>query len=336
MGQGQCALVSVSVPGSAPGAEWLVYVGGQSVGSVFGSAPCGPLFVQGGDVISIQSSPNTIFLQDPGGAVAVGVVGAQGELSPSGGITGGGLPVGVNVVAASYILTGPVSATTPVLNISQNARGVIVASTTTPQPTPGGPNFIPIDLVAMTIQYGGSGGGLAGLWWYAVTGGSQFTITFASAPTAWFVEEVDYDFDFYEVARGLGVYVVTVANPVTGADWGYSLPAPGRLVAAIATFDTSAAAGTRLPTLYMTNSPPTVINGRWPANTGQGPSSGNRCTWSKGGASPTALLGTAGNTFSLAGLPDILLPAGSSIGSLTAGMDVADGWNSIFLTLAPI
>lgn len=227
MGQGQVALVSVSVPNSPPGTQWDVFVGGQLIGSVYGASPLGPIWLAGGDVVTMTSAANNFFLQSPGGAVEVGVVGNQGELSPPGAINGGGLPVGVNVIGVSAIPS--TSSTTTTLQLSQNARGVIIVSDQPPAYPPplSGPYFVPLNLAAMQLQAGQTTDFVPGAWWYQIEAGSTFTVSFKGVPIAWVAYEVDYDFDFdaaYDALIQNGCYI---GLSITGSSGGFLVDSSG-------------------------------------------------------------------------------------------------------------
>ncbi len=88
--QGNQGNVSVSVPGSAAGVRWNIYVSGTLVGSTEGNAPFGPIYLGAADVVTIQGSP------PPGsGSGDAALVGATGSLSddmtPGSPIAGGGI-----------------------------------------------------------------------------------------------------------------------------------------------------------------------------------------------------------------------------------------------------
>jgi hypothetical protein len=148
---------------------------------------------------------------------------------------------------------------------------------------------------------------------------------------------VDYDFDFMEVARSLGVYSVAVPNPGAGLDWSYTLPAPARVLSVAASFVASGAAATRYPFLNLAGGD-LIQTPFTPAGITAGQAFNLYCTLD-GPTPPVAAAGAlpSGSKLINSGLtPSALLPAGSQVGSLTGGLQAADQWEGIVLTLAPI
>ncbi len=337
IGIGSVGLVSVSVPNSAPGTQWLVSIGGQQINSVYGAASMGPYWVQGGDVITIQSGPISIFSASPGNAVAVGVIGNQGELSPTGLQSGGGVPVGNNLIGdlAGFPLSPFNAGTiTPSLNFSLNARGILVSADSPPIVPPGSAGqYLPVDNAALKGQYGGSA--TEGTWYLPTFGITSIQVAFAGTPTYYLVAEIDYDFDFYEVARGLGVYSVAVPNPATGTNWNYTLTAPARIVAIQAILETSSTVANRFPFIQTSLFDSYAITAAAVAASTTLGLNGYR----GGPTTPVLAPGpnSAGSNLLNFYVPDWgLLPAGASIGSNIGNMDAGDRWINIALQLLPI
>lgn len=229
--------------------------------------------------------------------------------------------------------SAPTSVLTPVINPSASARGILISSTSPPiLPPPTLGNYIPINLGALALQYGGNAG--SGTWFVATGGQSGFQVEFAAIPTAWAIQEVDYDFDFIEAARALGVYTV-FATPTTGADWTYTLPCPGRLVTVLPIFAASAAAANRFAFLFGGNFFQVPMNQTaWVAGQDY------NITGYVGGPqppSPNPTQNTAGSFVPNFGIPNApLLPPGTVIDSNTNGLQAGDRWLQIALTFAPI
>ena len=220
-GQGSVALVSVSVPNSPPGTQWLVSIGGQEINGIYGAAAAGPYWCQGGDVITVQSTPGTIFTAPPGNAVAIGVVGNEGELSPSGVQSGGGIPIGNNLIAdlqAFPLSPFGAGTVTPSINFSLNARGLIVSANSPPISPPGSASqYFPIDQAAFLGSAGGNA--FEGTWWIATPGLESIQIAFAGTPTYYLVAEIDYDFDFPNLFQVMAEIGVTL--PLSAASGGF-------------------------------------------------------------------------------------------------------------------
>jgi hypothetical protein len=332
--QGFDAVISVAVPGSPAGIQWQVFISGNLTGSIYGGAPLGPLFLAGGDVVTILSvlnipGVNNIEAVSVGNAVAVGAIGTQGELPPQAITTGGGIPVGNSILAINLAPSGTYSDTIPT---SSNSRGILVFSDTTPvTPAAGQGPYVPVTLSALSIQYGAPDG--IGVWYSWTPPGGDVTVVFATTPLAYEVYEVDYDFDFMEVARSLGVYTIQVPNPAPGADWSYTLPAPARLVEVTATLAASAAAATRFPRFYFTNT------GLATANTPMTPAgvTASQDYLASGwpGAALVAGAASASLFYGSYPIPDMLL-AGGTIKSATNNIQAADQWGGVVLTLSPI
>ena len=211
--QGFAASVSVAVPGSGAAVDWTVLVSGQIVGSTLGAQPCGPIYLGQGDVLSLVGDPIT----NVGVAVASGAIGLPTDIPPASIITNNAQGiVGANLVAVG--IASPSAA----IPLNGNVRGILVL--TNPSVYPTGPPgytglFLPVNQNAMAAQYGATG--LAdGVWFLPTAGLPSVQVAFSGA-TNWQIYYVEEDFDFYEVARGLGVYTVTVPNPAAGADWSY-------------------------------------------------------------------------------------------------------------------
>lgn len=333
--EGFNALISVSVPGASAGSGWEVLISGNLTSTIYGANPCGPLWLSGGDVVTITSTlaiPGTttgfnlpIATLEPGNAVSVGAIGLQGELPPSSLVTAGGIPAGL---AFANINVAPTSAITPAITISGNARGILVISNMMPELEPFGP-FLPVDWPAMGIQYGTPAVG--GTWWASTGGAGSVTLDFGTIPSFYIVLEVDYDFDFVEACRALGAWTVTVSSPAPGANWTYTLPGPARLVALAANYQASVAAANRYPFFFLTNGSVNIAYS-------PGPTTAQTATdlWSYSVYPGAPNVTSVGAGISLAPLPDIFMPAGYVIGGYQSGMPVGDQWSAIELVLSPI
>ena len=195
--QGFAASVSVAVPGSGAAVDWTVLVSGQIVGSTLGAQPCGPIYLGQGDVLSLVGDPIT----NVGVAVASGAIGLPTDIPPASIITNNAQGiVGANLVAVG--IASPSAA----IPLNGNVRGILVL--TNPSVYPTGPPgytglFLPVNQNAMAAQYGATG--LAdGVWFLPTAGLPSVQVAFSGA-TNWQIYYVEEDFDFYEVARGLGV-----------------------------------------------------------------------------------------------------------------------------------
>jgi hypothetical protein len=323
--QGFAASVSVAVPGSGAAVDWTVLVSGQIVGSTLGAQPCGPIYLGQGDVLSLVGDPIT----NVGVAVASGAIGLPTDIPPASIITNNAQ----GIVGANLVAVGSASPSAAI-PLNGNVRGILVL--TNPSVYPTGPPgytglFLPVNQNAMAAQYGATG--LAdGVWFLPTAGLPSVQVAFSGA-TNWQIYYVEEDFDFYEVARGLGVYTVTVPNPAPGADWSYVLPAPGRLLAVQGLYEASATAVNRLPRLTFVNTavgmaqvimvPISVTASEDVIFTGF----------------PTAALAEGGVSPNLYGTfpyPDLLLPAGATIASATLNIATTDQWAALELTLSPI
>jgi hypothetical protein len=328
--QGFAGSVSVAVPGSGAAVDWTVQVAGQLVGSVQGAQPCGPIYLGQGDVLTISGTPVT----NVGVAVASGAIGLPSEIPPNAIITSNSQGVsGANLVAIS---SGAGSSLTPVIPISGALRGILIeAQSSYPIGAGQGGQYLPVNNAAMNMQYGGAD--TEGIWFLPIFGTSSVQVEFA-ATTEWEIFDVTYDFDFYEVARGLGVYTVTVPNPGAGLDWSYTLPAPARLVAVGASFYTAAGGANRFPQLYM--APGDVGLGdisipMSPSTVGPGLTGADALNGWPGAALNTVAISATESTGTFP-IPDMLMASGSVIQSDTLGLGASDSWKFIQLVLSPI
>ena len=327
--QGFAGSVSVAVPGSGAAVDWTVQVAGQLVGSVQGAQPCGPIYLGQGDVLTISGTPVT----NVGVAVASGAIGLPSEIPPNAIITSNSQGVsGANLVAIS---SGAGSSLTPVIPISGALRGILIeAQSSYPIGAGQGGQYLPVNNAAMNMQYGGAD--TEGIWFLPIFGTSSVQVEFA-ATTEWEIFDVTYDFDFYEVARGLGAYIIAVPEPAAATDWSYALPAPARILVVSASFVASGAVATRYPFLNIAggsiNQTPFTPAG---ITAGQ---AFNLYSTLTGPTPPIAAAGAlpSGTKIINSGFtPDALMQAGWSIGSLTGGLSAGDQWEGIELIVQPI
>ncbi len=322
--QGFAASVSVAVPGSGPIVNWTVLVAGQIVGSTLGAQPCGPIYLGQGDVLSLIGDPIT----NVGVAVASGAIGLPSEIPPASIITNNAQSVdGANLVAVG---TGTA---TPNIPLNGSIRGLLVLTNPSVYPNAAGGDvglFLPVNQNALAAQFGAAG--LVDGIWFLPTPGVPFIPIGFSASTSWQVYYVEYDFDFYEVARGLGVYPVAVPNPPAAGDWSYVLPSPGRLKGITAVYSTSAGVANRFPALRIVPNVlflpmvPAVIT-----------ASLNNYMNLFAGAPLAANTSIAGDVFSTAPIPDLgLLPAGTTIETTTFNVGAGDQWAGIELSFTAV
>ena len=322
--QGFAASVSVAVPGSGAAVNWTVLVSGQVVGSTLGAQPCGPIYLGQGDVLSLIGLPIT----NVGVAVASGAIGLPTEIPPASIITNNAQ----GVVGANLVAVGTSAGPTPAIPLNSSIRGILILTNPSVYPT-NPPNdaglFLPVNQGAIQSQFGASG--LAdGVWFLSTAGLPSIQVAF-SASTSWEIFTVANDFDFYEVARGLGAYTITVPVPAPGADWSYVLPAPGRLVAIVTQLVTSAVVANRTPRLYLDAGAKGQLS-LSPANI---PASQNYTMNVFPGASATTA-GGAGVFFTTTPIPDLLMGAGMEVLTNTVNLDAGDAWQYIALTFTPI
>lgn len=169
---GYCAQVSVSIPGSPAGVAWSVYVSGTLIGSVLGPSPFGPVFLGGGDVLTVTGTP-------PGGvsagtATMVGTLGLQGELAPASPSAGGGTGPVITLLgriaagSTSVTVTPSPTATSLIVNTTQQ----IIAPTAMGTPSDA---YLPI---------GQQGSGTQTQWVAPLPAGPSDTGIIVSLPTA--------------------------------------------------------------------------------------------------------------------------------------------------------
>jgi hypothetical protein len=139
-----------------------------------------------------------------------------------------------------------------------------------------------------------------------------------------------YHFDVAEPdwSSGAVSWTVTVPNPAAGGQWTYTLPAPARLRSLVAVFTAVGAAANRFPYVALLAGTP---------NAGEVPLAPSAITAGVGliiNAFPGAPLQIVASSpeMGTAALPDIILPAGSTINSLCQNMQTTDTWTNIFLT----
>lgn len=119
--------------------------------------------------------------------------------------------------------------------------------------------------------------------------------------------------------------VVPVATPAAGADWSLTVPAGHvyHLVSLYGQLVTSAAVATRIPRLSFTDGDSVFLD--LPPFASQVASLTRRYAWAP------AVSGTALGNSILSYLPDLDLPAGWTIASVTDLIDAADAWTSVKL-----
>jgi len=325
--EGYACTCSVSVPGSASGTQWFVYVDGALISSMFGAATCSGIYLAGGDMLTV-SAPTPVLA---GVAVASGVLGLVGEVPPSSPISGG------TPQAMLLLATIAPAQTTAVVTPANWAVGLIVANTVGPvtaqanYAVPTLPNTL-INLPVLLIEdvFG------ALIWFIPLAGPLGEVLVTVPAAIATYASISETTVALTETTS-VPVYTITVPGPLVGADWSYVLPAPARVKSITANYNTGATAGSRYPLL------------RWvPSSSGQ-PIFGLMTTaaltvesatttisgW-PGAPFVTSTGAGAGLGVGTAPIPDILLPAGSTISTETEGIAAADSWTDIGLVLSPI
>lgn len=325
--QGFAASISVAVPGSGSAVDWQVYVTGQLVGSTQGPQPCGPIYLGQGDVLSLVGNPIT----NVGTAVASGAIGLPSEVPPASVITN----YNQGVIGANLIAVGT-GTLTPSIPLNSTVRGILVLTNPSIYPDLASGDaglFLPVNQYAMAAQYGATGL-VDGVWFLPTAGLPSIQVSF-SASTSWQIYYVEYDFDFYEVARGLGVYTIPIANPATATDWSYILPAPGRLAAFSGVFVTSAAAGNRIIRLVFASAGGAALSQSL-LTLGGAATASNTYDFNTWPGAAQAQGGVAPNLYASASIPDVLLPAGATIEAATLNMTAGDQWEYVVITLSPI
>jgi hypothetical protein len=324
--------VSVSVPGSPLGVVWTVIINGQPQSGMVGNGVYGAFYVGPGAIVSVTGTSLDQFSSsglatNPGSAILIGSQGPRGSLGPIAPTQGGGYASGAILLGSSS--TG--TTLTPLVFPSANARGVIVEALALPilPPTGGGPAnqgfgpYVPIDAGALALQSGAiASGGTVGQWFLSTIGLFGLQVAFA-ASTSWAIYEVDFDFDYPALAATLPVEVVTVSNPVAGADWFYTLPGPARLVGASAIFTTSATVASRYPRL--------AVGAIGAPMNSAAQTAGESYVYN---GWPNAVINTLASPVITYNLPSLLLPASTNIQSITLGIAATDQWTSINLVFS--
>lgn len=100
--QGQCAQVSIQVPGSPAGVVWTVTLNGQQVGTMYGNSLFGPQYIAGGEILSISGYPGTA----PTSAIMTGIQGKLGEVLPAPPATAGGSSASMTGLAWTQTASG--------------------------------------------------------------------------------------------------------------------------------------------------------------------------------------------------------------------------------------
>ena len=339
--RGQTASVSVAVPQAPSSVTWTVFVASQAVGAMPGGAAAGPYNVPGGSAVTVTGTPPATPATYT--AVMIGAQGDPGDFPPSTPAAAGTAPptpfvwMGNFLASASWAaIVSPLA--TGVLVLATNApTGAIASSAVSGQVIP---------LPVFTIS--GPVAGDLGVYYIPVPSGSfptgstvevagavQVIVNFAALTTGLLYEIDTPTFPFAAAAAISPVYTVTVANPAPGADWTYTLPAPARLKA-VASALTPSGAANRYPFLAIATagSAATIAQSANATAITAGASGGAYCDWWPGVADTSLVSGTY--QFQKTGMPDLMLPAGSVIKSITVGLQAADQWSSIALTFSPV
>lgn len=332
--------VSAVVPSSPVGVAWSVAVNGTPVGGMVGNGPFGEFYVGQNAEVTVTGTSLLLFsnaittlsgnpLYAPGPAVLEGAQAGLGQLGPVSPTQGGGYPAGLTLVSSSASVG---VSSTPVINLSGGARGVLVVAEAVPSLVSAfnqelGPP-IPVSYGALELNAGGPTG-LPGFWFLPNFSSLEVQFNF-SASTIYFAYEVDTDFDYPALAATLPVYNVQLANPAAGADWSWTVPGACRLVAAQAQLTTSSTPASRFTYLWVAGgliaqipmsptlqaaSTTLIMSGFPGAGVPFQRPSDNRCTF----AIPAG---------------GFLLPAGSVVESATASIQSGDTWQNVQLTFA--
>jgi len=128
------------------------------------------------------------------------------------------------------------------------------------------------------------------------------------------------------------VYTVTVPNPVPGADWSYTLPAPARLVNVEASLTAGSTVANRAP-LIIIKVGGTQIAVVPMATTPLTASATASYNGFPGTSVQSLAYATSGTLWNFA-IPDLMLPAGTVLSSETVGLAGTDQWGSIELTFS--
>lgn len=321
------ALVSLSVPGSPTGITWTVGLNGSNVGTTVGNNPYAPLTIGASDTVTMTGDDflaNQLYGQGPGNASMLGTQAPVGVLLPGGPTQGGGYPSGLTLLAANF---GSPSITTPVVDISASARGLVVLASSYPvQSYTNEAPWVPTNSGALAINLGSTG--ITGQWFQATPAPlAGYQVTFG-APCQWLIFESDFDFDFVGAARAIPPALVQVPNPAVGADWFLNLNAPVRLVSVHALLSSSAG---RFP-WFLVVYPGSTVMTEIPMSSAA-ISTATMMTGYEGAGSPFM---RSGDNRALFPLPQgLVLPAGATI--LTqSGLAPPDQWSNINLLFAAL
>jgi hypothetical protein len=125
----------------------------------------------------------------------------------------------------------------------------------------------------------------------------------------------------------------TVANPAAGADWSLAGPATGtwEVLNVTCLLVTSANAGNRTPTLKITA--PAGVESYFHGDINWGANLNIYMSWGQGMIFRSDAVGISGTQQQSNGIPPILLKTGWSIGTNTAGIDVADQYSRITVSV---
>jgi hypothetical protein len=323
--EGYACTCSVSVPGSASGTQWFVYVDGALISSMFGAATCSGIYLAGGDMLTV-SAPTPVLA---GVAVASGVLGLVGEVPPSSPISGG------TPQAMLLLATIAPAQTTAVVTPANWAVGLIVANTVGPVTAqanyalPTLPNTL-INLPVLLIEdvFG------ALIWFIPLAGPLGEVLVTVPAAIATYATISETTVALTETTS-VPVYQITVPNPLAGADWSYTLPQPARVVGIQNILNCSATAANRYPFLQdseIMTSPMAAAN----ITANQEVLMVGR----RGDAqAPVAALEATPHGVNVVNFsfPDLgLQPAGYTLNSATTGLAATDQWEYIYLLFQPI
>lgn len=132
----------------------------------------------------------------------------------------------------------------------------------------------------------------------------------------------------YELERNAAQQELTVAQPAAGVEWTVTVPVGElwKLRSLFYTFVTSAAVANRIPRIDILDASANLV-----FEAGNAISYTASSTWRIAAAVNGSIQGLAANTaiVQLFTLPDVWLPAGYSIKSNTALMDVADRYSAV-------
>jgi hypothetical protein len=334
--------VSATVPGSPVGVSWTVNVNGTPVGGMVGNQPFGAFYVGPNAIVTITCPSSVQFTGPdnyglglaPGSAVLIGSQGARGQLGPVSPTQGGGYPSGIILLAEDITLAG--SSVTPLFTTSTNARGIIVVAVAYPSIAPSTGSFpsIPLNTGALVQQVNPTAATAQGTWFIPLPGVFETQISFPTA-TQWFIFEVDFDFDYPAVAATIPVVPTPLGNPSPGKDWTLTLTGPARLTGVTANLVCSAAGANRYANISI-NYGAGDSAAFFPLNTAAITANQTAVVSANKGMTYADVAPSATLVMLSTPLPDILMPAGSIIASVTRNIDTGDQWEFVVLTFSPV